>query len=144
MALATVEEILEDLEFFDDWEERYKYIIDLGKELEPMSDHLKTDIRLVKGCQSNVWLDTQLEQTQSESESETSLHFVVDSDAIIVKGLLALILAAFDKKTAKDIIEFDIDAYFKRLDLERHLSPTRGNGLKSIVAKIRAIAQASN
>ena len=135
MALTNTDEILDDLAFFDDWEERYKYIIDLGKELEPMQQSLKTDDKLVKGCQSNVWLDVlQAEQQQ--------LHFIVDSDAIIVRGLLALVMAAFNQKSAEDIVRFDINAYFNALDLERHLSPTRGNGLRAIVAKIQQIAQA--
>ena len=135
MALTNTDEILDDLAFFDDWEERYKYIIDLGKELEPMQQSLKTDDKLVKGCQSNVWLDVlQAEQQQ--------LHFIVDSDAIIVRGLLALVMAAFNQKSAEDIVRFDIHAYFNALDLERHLSPTRGNGLRAIVAKIQQIAQA--
>ena len=135
MALSNTDEILDDLAFFDDWEERYKYIIDLGKELEPMQQSLKTDEKLVKGCQSNVWLDVvQAEQQQ--------LHFIVDSDAIIVRGLLALVMAAFNQKSAEDIVGFDINAYFNALDLERHLSPTRGNGFRAIVAKIQHIAQA--
>ena len=136
MSLATTDEILEDLAFFDDWEERYKYIIDLGKELAPMDVSLQTDERLVKGCQSNVWLEAQ----QLENDN---LGFIVDSDAIIVRGLLALVMAAFHNKSANDILAFDINTYFTQLDLERHLSPTRGNGLRAIVAKIKAIAQAS-
>ncbi len=136
MALATTDEILEDIEFFDDWEERYKYIIDLGKDLPAMDSALQTPERLVKGCQSNVWLDVDM-------NSQQELLFVVDSDAIIVKGLLALVMAAFYGKTAKDVLAFDIDAYFIQLDLARHLSPTRGNGLKAIVAKIQAIAKSS-
>lgn len=135
MSLST-DEILDDLAFFDDWEERYKYIIDLGKELPPMDASLQTAERLVKGCQSNVWLDVAVEGDK--------LRFVVDSDAHIVRGLLALVLAAFDNKTASGILAFDVDAYFKSLDLERHLSPTRGNGLKAIVAKIQAIASAAS
>jgi len=136
MALATTEEILEDIAFFDDWEERYKYIIDLGKDLEPMNESLKTDERLVKGCQSNVWLE-------AARDDEQRLIFIVDSDAVIVRGLLSLVMAAFHAKTAEAIIAFDIDAYFAELDLERHLSPTRGNGLRAIVAKIKAIAEAA-
>lgn len=131
----NTDEILEDLEFFDTWEDRYKYIIDLGKELAPMSDELKTTVRLVKGCQSNVWLEPQ--GTASE------LTFLVDSDAVIVRGLLALVMAAFSGKSAQQIIDFDIDGYFAQLDLANHLSPTRGNGLKAIVGKIQAIAQAA-
>lgn len=135
MSIATVEEILEDLSFFDDWEERYRYIIDLGRDLPVMEQRLQTRERLVKGCQSQVWLDV---QTNGDK-----LHFIVDSDAVIVKGLLVLVMAAFDNKTPADIVAFDIDDYFNMLDLENHLSPSRGNGLRSIVAKIQNIAKAS-
>lgn len=135
MALSTTNEILDDLAFFDDWEDRYKYIIDLGKELPEMPASLQTTDRLVKGCQSNVWMDVGLEGKR--------LQFLVTSDAIIVKGLLSLIMSAYNDKTAADIVKFDIEEYFMLLDLERHLSPTRGNGLKAIVAKIQAIASAS-
>lgn len=135
MSLATTDEILDDLAFFDDWEDRYKYIIDLGKDLPAMDQSLRTPERLVKGCQSNVWLDVQL--------AEFALSFTVDSDAHIVRGLLALVMAAYNDKSAADIATFDIDGYFQQLDLERHLSPTRGNGLKAIVARIQAIAKAA-
>jgi cysteine desulfuration protein SufE len=135
MALSTTNEILDDLAFFDDWEDRYKYIIDLGKELPEMPASLQTTDRLVKGCQSNVWMDVGLKGKR--------LQFLVTSDAIIVKGLLSLIMSAYNDKTAADIVKFDIEEYFMLLDLERHLSPTRGNGLKAIVAKIQAIASAS-
>ncbi|WP_191600923.1 SufE family protein [Marinomonas algicola] len=136
MSLPTKAEIIEDLEFFDDWEDRYKYIIDLGKMLTPFDPSLRTDDRLVRGCQSSVWIDF-------AKEAEV-LSFKVDSDAIIVKGLLALVMVAFDKKTPSEIVAFDIDGFFAELDLENHLSPTRGNGLKAIVAKIQTIARSAN
>jgi len=135
MSLPTTEDIIEDLTFFDDWEDKYKYIIDLGKQLPAFDDKWRTTERLVKGCQSNVWI-------QPDTEDEL-LTFSVDSDAIIVRGLLGLVLAAFDHKTAKEIVEFDISSYFQSLDLEKHLSPTRGNGLRSIVERIKNIAKAS-
>ncbi|MBE1300737.1 MAG: SufE family protein [Alteromonadaceae bacterium] len=135
MTLPTTEEILDDLGFFDSWEERYKYIIDLGKALPAFPDELHTPERLVKGCQSNVWLEV--------AGNNQRLEFIVDSDAIIVKGLLVLVLAAFNEKSPSDILDFDIDGYFQALDLERHISPTRGNGLRAIVAKIKGIAQAT-
>ncbi|MDF1643249.1 MAG: SufE family protein [Pseudomonadales bacterium] len=134
MSTLTTADILDDMAFFDDWESRYGYIIDLGRELPAMDEALHTPSRMVKGCQSNVWLDAQI--------NGEKLHFIVDSDAHIVRGLLALVLAAYNDKTAKEISDFDIDGYFKQLDLERHLSMTRGNGLRAIVAKIRAIAAA--
>lgn len=132
MNLPTTEEIVEDLAFLDDWEQRYQYIIDLGKQLPTLPDDLKRDEYLVRGCQSSVWMI-------SEEQGE-QLFFKVDSDAVIVQGLLALVLAAYDGKTRSQIQAFDIDGYFKELDLERHISPTRGNGLRAMVAKIKALA----
>lgn len=134
MALPTTSEIIEDLSFFDDWEDKYGYIIDLGKALPEFPDDLKTPERLIKGCQSNVWIEPL-------PATEARLSFLVESDAIIVRGLLGLVMAAFSNKTPDDILAFDIENYFLELDLERHLSPTRGNGLKSIVARIQAIAK---
>jgi cysteine desulfuration protein SufE len=133
MALPNTDEIIEDLEFFDDWEERYKYIIDLGEHMPKMPSDLQTSDRLVKGCQSNVWINVIADTDK--------LCFEVDSDAIIVRGLLALVMAAYNEKSAQQIIDFDINGYFKALDLEQHISPTRGNGLRAIVAKIQNIAQ---
>ena len=134
MSLPTTTEIIDDLSFFDDWEDRYKYIIDLGNALPPLDQTLRTKERLVKGCQSDVWLDVRRENDK--------LLFAVDSDALIVRGLLAIVMAAYHNKKPGDILAFDIDGYFKKIDLERHLSPTRGNGLRSIVSKVRAIAEA--
>lgn len=127
--LPSTTDIIDDLAFFDDWEERYQYIIDLSKQLPVLSDEERTDDRLVKGCQSSVWLITGIDQGK--------LHFSADSDAIIVRGLLVLVLAAYQDKSAQEILAFDMDAYFKELDLERHITVTRGNGLRSIVGKIR-------
>ncbi|EAR08534.1 SufE family protein [Reinekea blandensis] len=131
----TTDDILETLSFFDSWEDRYKYIIDLGKELPAMDAALKTDDRLVRGCQSQVWL--------ASEPSDGRLYFQVDSDAHIVKGLLAVVMAAFNGKLPQDILDFDVDAYFSQLDLIRHLSPTRGNGLRAMVQTIRDTAAQS-
>lgn len=128
----TTDDILETLGFFDSWEDRYKYIIELGRELPPMSPALHTADRLVRGCQSQVWIDTAMENGR--------LQLTVDSDAFIVKGLLGLVLAAYNNKSPADILAFDIDGYFERLDLLRHLSPTRGNGLRAMVQRIQEIA----
>ncbi|WP_088332430.1 SufE family protein [Lacimicrobium sp. SS2-24] len=135
MTLPSSEEIVEDIAFFDDWEQRYQYIIDLGKSIPPMDAQLKTDDRLVRGCQSSVWLVS--------DEKDGKLQFQVDSDAIIVNGLLALVMAAYNDRTPAQILDFDIDAYFNQLDLERHITPTRGNGLRAIVSKIQGIARES-
>jgi cysteine desulfuration protein SufE len=128
----SADEIVESLAFFDGWEDRYRYIIDLGRQLPEMPADLKRDDALVRGCQSQVWLHARAEQGR--------LRFAIDSDALIVRGLIALVLAAFDGKTPGEILGFDIEGYFARLDLLRHLSPTRGNGLRAMVARIRAIA----
>ncbi len=129
------DDIVDTLSFFDSWEDRYKYIIDLGKELPPMDGSLHTDDRLVRGCQSQVWIDTAIE--------DGKLQIAVDSDAFIVKGLLGVMLAAYNNKSPADVLAFDIDAYFDQLELMNHLSPTRGNGLKAMVARIRSIAEAA-
>ncbi|WP_371734818.1 SufE family protein [Aliikangiella sp. G2MR2-5] len=135
MIMTTTEEIIDTLSFFDSWEDRYKYMIDLGKSLPAIDENLKTDERLVPGCQSQVWIEPHL--------SNGVFSFEVDSDAHIVRGLLAIVMAAYNNKTAEEILNFDIEDYFSKLDLVKHLSPTRGNGLKAMVEKIKSLAQAS-
>ncbi|MCW8107318.1 SufE family protein [Alteromonas ponticola] len=133
MQLPSSQEIIDDLAFFDDWEQRYQYIIDLGKALPGLPEEARTPDCLVKGCQSQVWLVAR--------NHDGRLQFDVDSDAVIVQGLLALVMAAYNDKTPKQILDFDIDQYFQELDLERHITPTRGNGLRAIVAKINGLAR---
>ena len=130
----TTDDILDNLGFFDAWEERYKYIIELGKSLPAMDNALKTDDRIVRGCQSQVWVDSEVRNGK--------LFFAVDSDAFIVKGLLALVMAAYNNKSPADILAFDIDAYFDQLNLIKHLSPTRGNGIRAMVLKVQELAKA--
>ena len=124
--------IEDDLAFFDSWEDKYRYIIDLGKTLPEFDENKRVDDYLVRGCQSQVWIDVDL--------GGGLLDLKVDSDAFIVKGLLAVVIAAYQGLSPRQAIEFDIDGYFNRLELITHLSPTRGNGLRSMVAKIRDIA----
>lgn len=133
MDLPSSQDIIDDLEFFDDWEQRYQYIIDLGKAIPGLTEEQKLPERLVKGCQSSVWMMSRVENGR--------IQFDVDSDAVIVQGLLALVLAAYNNKTPKEILAFDIDGYFTELDLERHISPTRGNGLRAIVGQIQTLAR---
>ena len=128
----TSEDIVDTLAFFDSWDDRYKYIIDLGRELPPLADEHKKEDNLIRGCQSQVWLVSY--------EQDSRLYFDVDSDAFIVKGLLAIVMAAYNGKTADEILAFDIQAYFESIDLMRHLSPTRGSGLQAMVARIQQIA----
>lgn len=130
----TPESIIDTLSFFDDWESRYKYIIDLGKELPAMPDELHTQDRVVKGCQSLVWIDSCV--------VDGRFQFNVDSDAHIVKGLLAILMAAVNNKSSADIMAFDMEAYFQEIDLVKHISPTRGNGLRAMVNHIFELVQA--
>lgn len=129
---VTADDIIDTLSFFDSWEDRYKYIIDLGKELPPLAEALHTDEYIVRGCQSQVWLVHEVRDNR--------LFFQADSDAFIVKGLLGVVLAAYNGKTAEEIKAVDIERYFARLDLLQHLSSTRGNGLKAMVKRIQDTA----
>ncbi|MEZ2746535.1 SufE family protein [Halopseudomonas bauzanensis] len=128
------DDIIETLSFFDSWEDRYKYIIDLGRELPPLDDSDRTEANIVRGCQSQVWLTSRAQDGR--------LYFDADSDAFIVKGLLAVVLAAYNGKTPEAILAFDIEDYFTRLNLLKHLSVTRGNGLRAMVKRIKDTAAA--
>jgi len=130
----TDADILETFEFLDDWEERYSYIIDLGKSLPAFPDAEKTSQNLVHGCQSQVWLIHKYDPTKNK------LYILIDSDAIIVKGLAAIILAMLNTKSPKEIEALDVEACFSKMDLLRHISPTRGNGLRSMLERVKKIA----
>lgn len=126
----SADNILDDIGFLDDWEERYRYIIDLGKSLPPLPDDWKTEDRFVRGCQSQVWL------AQHYNADENRLYLAVESDAIIVRGLAAMVLAALNRKSPEQILDYDMNDYFAQLDLLKHLSPTRGNGVQAMVQRI--------
>lgn len=132
-----IEDIKSSFGFFDDWEDKYRFIIDLGKELPNFATIDKTAERLVRGCQSQVWLI-------SEFDGDNDLiKLRIDSDAHIVRGLIAIVLAVYDRRSPVFITEFNIDGLFEELDLLQHLSATRGNGLRAMVAKVRSLAQAA-
>jgi len=131
---TTLEDVLDAFEFLDDWEERYAYIVDLGKQLPAFPDEARIEENYVHGCQSQVWL------IHHHDEDSGKLFLLIDSDAIIVRGLAAIILVALNGKTPRDLLATDIDELFEQLDLFRHISPTRGNGLRAMVGKIRDIA----
>ena len=131
--LATPEVIREDFEFLDNWEDRYRYIIDLGRQLPAMPEALRTPANIIHGCQSQVWINPAVKDGRLQLE--------LDSDAHIVRGLIAVVLSALNDKTPGDVLEYDVEGLFDDLDLLRHLSPTRGNGLTAMVARIRQIAQ---
>lgn len=131
---TTLEDVLDGFEFLDDWEERYAFIIDLGKQLPAFPDDERREENYVHGCQSQVWL------IHHYDEQSGKLYLLIDSDAIIVRGLAAIILVALNGKSPRDLLATDIDELFEQLDLFRHISPTRGNGLRAMVGKIRDVA----
>lgn len=124
-----LDEIRESFAFFDSWEDRYRFVIDIGRDLPELPCEHRVSENIVRGCQSQVWLMTELRDGR--------LRLTIDSDAHIVRGLIVIVLAAYQGKTPADVGAFDIEALFDELDLFRHLSPTRGNGLRSMVARIR-------
>jgi len=130
----SFDEIKETFEFLDDWEDRYKYIIDLGKQLAPLAQEEMNDANKVRGCQSQVWLVPTV-------DADGIIHLRGDSDAFIVKGLVAVLLAIYSGKTAPDVLAVDAKAILEKLDLAAHLSPMRANGLFSMVERIRTIAE---
>ena len=128
----TQAEVIEDFSMYDEWLDKYEYLIDLGRRLEPFPEELKTEDRLIKGCQSRVWLDTAVEGDK--------LFFRADSDAIITKGIISLLIGVYSGRTAREIADDDF-SFVEQLGLRENLSPTRANGLASMVATIRQTAQ---
>ncbi|HEY9222258.1 MAG TPA: SufE family protein [Lutibacter sp.] len=127
------EEIIDEFSFFEDWMERYEYMIELGKSLPMIKDEFKTDSNLISGCQSKVWLHSEIDGDK--------IKFTADSDAILTKGIVALLLRVFNNQKPKDIL--DADLYFvDKIGLKEHLSPTRANGLVSMIKQIKLYALA--
>ena len=130
------EEIIDEFSMFEDWLERYEYIIELGKSLPIIADEYKLDENLIKGCQSKVWMHSEIDTDK--------IKFTADSDAILTKGIVALLLRVYSDQTPKAILEADTN-FIDEIGLKEHLSPTRANGLVSMVKQIKmyAIAQQS-
>ena len=133
------EEIVENLALFDDWEERYRYIIELGRDMPELAPDRRTDAAKVEGCASQVWLVPEL---RAGADGQ-SLHFQGDSDAMIVRGLIAVLVALISGRKVADIREMDIRGALARIELEQALSAQRSNGLKAMVARIEDIARAA-
>lgn len=131
----TIEELYEEFEDLVDWDERCDYLIDLGFNLPQLSEDVKTEENKVHGCQSNVWLVAQMKPTDPPT-----LEFIANSDAIIVNGLIAVLMALYSRQTPERVLEIDPQEVFTRLGLERHLSPQRRNGLYSMVDRVRQLA----
>lgn len=124
--------VMQDFAMFDEWLDKYEYLIDLGKKLDPLPEELKTEDRLIKGCQSRVWLDT--------SFQDGTLVFRADSDAIITKGIISLLINVYSGRTPAEIAADDF-SFVEQIGLKENLSPTRANGLASMIATIRAEAE---
>lgn len=136
----SLDEIIENFEFLDEWDDRYRYLIELGKTLEPLPDDAHNEANRVRGCASQVWLQTHVVQ---QPDGARALHLVGDSDAHIVRGLVALALAIFSDQTAQTIVATDAMPIFDRLGLGAHLTPQRSNGLRSMVERIKSDARAA-
>lgn len=126
-------EIVDEFSMFDDWMQRYEYMIELGKSLPLIEDQYKTEANIIKGCQSKVWVHAEL--------SGEKLVFTADSDAIITKGIIAILVRAFSNQSPKDIIDADTD-FIDQIGLKEHLSPTRANGLVSMIKQLKLYAVA--
>ncbi|HRD29904.1 MAG TPA: SufE family protein [Caulobacter sp.] len=133
---AALEDLVAEFDLLGDWEEQLQYVIDLGREMPPLADTDRSETNRVRGCASQVWLVT-------EQQPDGTLHFRGESDAIIVRGLIAVVLRLFDNRAPADILAFDTPAAFARLGLSRMLSMQRSNGLASMVARIRRDAEAA-
>ena len=133
--LKEVQEgIVEDFSMYDEWLDKYEYLIELGKGLDAYPEEKKTDDRLIKGCQSRVWLDCRME--------EGRLYFSADSDAIITKGIISLLISVYSGRTPEEIVSDDF-SFLGRIGLKENLSPTRANGLVSMIQTIREAAQSN-
>ena len=135
--MTPIDEITDNFSLLDEWDDRYRYLIELGRTLEPLPDAARTDAHKVQGCASQVWLLTSVE---SDREGAPVLRFVGDSDAHIVRGLIAVLLALYSGKPAREILAVDALGLFAQLGLRDHLTPQRSNGLRAMVERIRAEA----
>jgi cysteine desulfuration protein SufE len=125
-------DVIEDFSMYDEWLDKYEYLIDLGRKQEVFPEELKTEDRLIKGCQSRVWLDTVVDGDR--------LYFRADSDAIITKGIISLLIGVYSGRTAREIADDDF-SFVDSLGLRENLSPTRANGLASMIETLRRTAQ---
>lgn len=138
--MATIDEITDNFELLEEWDDRYRYLIELGRMLEPLPDSARSDANKVQGCASQVWLSTGVRPDDADGPV---LDFIGDSDAHIVRGLIAVLLALYSGRPARDIVSTDAVALFERLGLREHLTPQRSNGFRSMVNRIQRDAQAA-
>ena len=138
--MANIEEIIDNFSVLDDWDDRYRYLIELGRELPLLAESAHNDANKVQGCASQVWLDTDVRPNGTDGPV---LTFVGDSDAHIVRGLIAILFAVFSGKTARSILAVDALVLFEKMGLREHLTPQRSNGFRAMVERIRAEANAA-
>jgi len=138
--MAAIDEIIENFAVLDDWDDRYRYVIELGRTLPPLADEAHNEANKVRGCTSQVWLVTHV---KPDGAGGPVLSFEGDSDAHIVRGLVAILFAVYSGKTAQAILDTDAIAIFDKLGLRENLTPQRSNGLRSMVERIRADAGAA-
>jgi len=135
---AQVDQLIADFELLDDWEDRYRHVIELGRALPPLPEAERSEANKVRGCASQVWLSTHVVDA-----GDTRLTFAGDSDALIVKGLVAIVIALFSGRTPEEIRATDAEALFARLDLSAHLTTQRSTGLRALVDRIKVDAEAA-
>jgi cysteine desulfuration protein SufE len=135
-----IDEILENFELLDDWEDRYRYVIELGRMLEPLPEAAHNDANKVRGCASQVWLESEL---RDGAEHDPRLDFRGDSDAHIVRGLIAIMIALYSGRRSSEILATDAKPILQRMGLAEHLTPQRSNGLAAMVARIKADAESA-
>jgi cysteine desulfuration protein SufE len=138
--IMTIDEIIENFSLLDEWDDRYRYVIELGRTLEALPDASRTEANKVQGCASQVWLATRVEP---DGTAGPLLYFVGDSDAFIVRGLIAILLTLYSGKSAREILSTDAIALFDRLALREHLTPQRSNGFRSMVERLKSDARAA-
>jgi cysteine desulfuration protein SufE len=138
--MTTLDEIIDNFSLLEEWDDRYRYVIELGRSLAPLSERDRTDANKVQGCASQVWLATTV---RANGQGGPVLTFCGDSDAHIVRGLIAILFAMFSGKHAREILSLDAIALFERLGLREHLTPQRSNGFRSMVERMRADARAA-
>lgn len=136
----TIDDITENFSFLDDWDDRYRYVIELGRSLPPFPEEARTEANKVQGCASQVWLTSRIERN---GENGPVMTFLADSDAHIVRGLIAILLVLYSGKPAREILSTDALAVFDKLGLRENLTPQRSNGLRSMVERIRFHANAA-
>jgi cysteine desulfuration protein SufE len=138
--MADIDEIVDNFSLLDEWDDRYRYLIELGRELPPLAAEAHNDANKVQGCASQVWLDTRV---RPNGAGGPVLTFVGDSDAHIVRGLIAILFAMYSGRSAKDILASDAVALFEKLGLREHLTPQRSNGFRSMVDRIHSDARSA-